>query len=215
MSLLLVYRGPAASEGCPEAVARLLRWTLPECTVAYVGPRERLALNAATLSTASLYAQPGGDSVKAAWRHLRGHRDEVRAFVAQGGHYLGVCLGAYLAGHEPGFGLVDGEPVPYITTAGASLRTEDAALLEIVWGERRPMYVQDPCVLPADAGASVVATFDNGQPAAMVSSFGRGRVALSGPHPEASDDWFIDDGLPTPARPTLDLGADLVRRLFA
>ena len=41
-----------------------------------------------------------------------------------------------------------------------------------------------------------------------------GVVAAVGPHPEATDDWFTDSGLPVPRPLGLDLAEDLVRRLL-
>jgi hypothetical protein len=40
-----------------------------------------------------------------------------------------------------------------------------------------------------------------------VNRFGNGRVAVTGPHPEATDDWYADYGLPV--HHTRDLALDL------
>ena len=66
----LVYRGPASRPGTAEAAVRALahRGAL---TPRYVGPGERTRLTAAALRSATLYVQPGGGSVYAAWPHMR------------------------------------------------------------------------------------------------------------------------------------------------
>lgn len=56
----LVYRGPAACQGCPEAVASLLRSSTPGFDVEYAGPREKADVDAESLRNFDLYAQPGG-----------------------------------------------------------------------------------------------------------------------------------------------------------
>ena len=66
--LALVYRGPASTPGCPEAVAAALarsRWNL---TVRFVGPAEEEPLSSDVLSRAAVYAQPGGGGLTAVFR---------------------------------------------------------------------------------------------------------------------------------------------------
>ncbi|MGW1290917.1 BPL-N domain-containing protein [Streptomyces sp. NPDC001118] len=213
--LALVYRGPAALQGCPEAVADLLAsgpWNLD---VRYTGPREALPLSAASLSQAVLYAQPGGGTLDSAYRFLRPLRRAIRAFVRGGGHYLGFCLGGYLAGTTPGFGLLPGDTDQYIATVGSTVHDEGSTVVRVTWrGSPRHVYFQDGPVFLLEAGADarILARYDNGAPAALVAGFGAGRVAVTGPHPEATDDWYADHGLPV--HHTLDLARDLVESMW-
>jgi hypothetical protein len=69
--LALVYRGPASTPGCPEAVAAALRRSRWDLQVRFVGPGEDLPLEAAVLAGAVLYAQPGGGSLRRAYRRVR------------------------------------------------------------------------------------------------------------------------------------------------
>ncbi|MBB4683440.1 BPL-N domain-containing protein [Amycolatopsis jiangsuensis] len=200
--LALVYRGPATLDGCPEAVAGVLRESPWDFDVRYVGPRERIPLGQSTLDAATLYAQPGGGTVKKAFKQLRGHRDELRAFVHRGGRYLGFCLGGYLAGATPGFGLLPGDTDQYIDSAGTELDTDGDALIDVHWrGRRRTLFFQDGPYfwLHEGAEADIVATYRNGRIAALATPFGAGRVGVAGPHPEATEDWFTDAGLAVPA----------------
>lgn len=218
----LVYRGPASSPGCPEAVAALLADPRFGLDVRYVGPREALRLDAATLAGACLYAHPGGGDLAPAWRRMKRHRHDLRRFVAAGGGYLGLCLGAYLAGTSPGLGLLPGDTDRYAGGRGAALRTTADTLVEIDWrGRRRTVFAQDPPVFVLERGADtdlgpgratgVIARYPDGAPAALLARHGEGRVAVVGPHPEATDDWFDDAGLPRPPEGSaLDLARDLV-----
>lgn len=59
----LVYRGPATSEGLPEAVAQLLESSPRHFEVQYAGPNEAVDISAEALRAVDLYAQPGGDGM--------------------------------------------------------------------------------------------------------------------------------------------------------
>ncbi|MGW2183548.1 BPL-N domain-containing protein [Streptomyces sp. NPDC001732] len=213
--LALVYRGPASLPGCPEAVAALLASGPWDLDVRFTGPHEALQLSADSLSHALLYAQPGGGTLSRAYRKLRRQRRAVRDFVHGGGRYLGFCLGGFLAGATPGFGLLPGDTDQYISSPGATVHEEDNTLVQVVWrGRPRTVFFQDgPCfLLDEHADAQILATYDNGANAVLVTGFGRGRVAVTGPHPEATDDWYTDHGLPV--HHTRDLALDLVETVM-
>lgn len=216
--LALVYRGPASVPGCPEAVAELLRRSDWDLDVHFVGPREELPLKARTLAGATLYAQPGGGELEPAYRRLRKKSAAIQDFVRGGGHYLGFCLGSYLAGETPGFGLLPGDTDQYIASARAGIAHARDAVIRVRWsGHEREVYFQDGPYFVLDPGrgsAEVVARYDNGLPAAVVASFGAGVVGVVGPHPEATADWFTDAGLRVPARLGFDLGLDLLDRVM-
>lgn len=140
----LVYRGPATLPGCPEAVAALLRSSRWGFDVRYVGPGGELPLSHRTLAGATLYAQPGGGTLKRGYRHLKRHRDEIRQFVDGGGRYLGFCLGGYLAGATPGFALLPGDTDQYIASAAATVDSERNTVVDVSWrGRRRTLFFQD------------------------------------------------------------------------
>jgi glutamine amidotransferase-like uncharacterized protein len=214
--LALVYRGKAACDGCPEAVAGLLRGSRWGFEVRYVGRREALPLSPETLRGAALYAQPGGDgTVEAAYRRLRKHAEAIRRFVASGGRYLGFCMGAYLAGATPGFGLLPGDTDQLITSPLADVTSERDTLVEVTWrGRRRSMYFQDGPIFVLDEGAAgveVLARYRSNQRiAALVAPYGRGRVGVTGPHPEATRSWYEAHALSDPDGLDADLGHDLI-----
>jgi hypothetical protein len=209
-----VYRGPASRPGCPEAVAAALARSRWDLQVRYVGPEEALRLGPEVLSRAMLYAQPGGGGLRRAHRKLRRHAPAVREFVGSGGGYLGFCLGGYLAGETPGFGLLPGDTDRWISSPGAAVDHAGDAVVTVTWaGVRRQVYVQDAPWFdldPARGAADVLATYGNGLPAAVVAPFGRGAVGVVGPHPEATPDWFTDVGLRVPADLRADLSQDLI-----
>lgn len=56
----MVYRGPAACQGCPESVAALLRSSPSNFDVVFAGPNENIDITESSLKGIDLYAQPGG-----------------------------------------------------------------------------------------------------------------------------------------------------------
>lgn len=215
--IALVYRGPAGCDGCSESVAAVLQSSTWNFDVRYVGPGEALQISAATLATATLYAQPGGTpSVDDAWTMMKADAPAIAAFIQAGGRYLGFCEGGYLAGKTPGFGLLPGDTDQYISSKGASVTTDIDTVIPIVWrGKTRAMYFQDGPFFILDAtatagGATVLATYTNGEIAALAASYGAGKVGVTGPHPEADDQWYKDYKLTDPDGVDADLAHDLI-----
>jgi glutamine amidotransferase-like uncharacterized protein len=213
--LALVYRGPASCCGCSEAVADVLQASNWNFDVQYVGPDEPLKLSAAALQSAALYAQPGGNgTVEEAYEVMRSHKADLQSFIWAGGRYLGFCMGGYLAGRQPGFNLFPGDTDQWICSDGASVTHPMDTVTQVQWREQtRWMYVQDPPDFVLDSGASsvsVIAQYTNGQIAALVTPYERGRVAVVGPHPEAPQSWYSEYHLKDPDGPDADLAKDLI-----
>jgi glutamine amidotransferase-like uncharacterized protein len=140
----------------------------------------------------------------------------LRNFVKNGGRLLGFCLGGYLLGTGPGFNLlsdVGGDTDEYITSPGASVTTEVNTIIQVNWrGKPRPMFFQDGNYFTfrnGTDGATVLATYSNGEVAAVVAPYGKGKVGGVGPHPEADASWYSAYNLTYPGS-TVDLGHDLI-----
>ncbi|WP_240194197.1 MULTISPECIES: hypothetical protein [unclassified Gordonia (in: high G+C Gram-positive bacteria)] len=107
------------------------------------------------------------------------------------GDYLGFCLGAYLATAQYGFGVFGGTARRHANAPGSLITTLGATIADVDWrGVRRPMFFQDGPQFTAPSGADIIARYPGGAAAALVSSYGSGRVGLVGPHPEATKSWF-------------------------
>jgi glutamine amidotransferase-like uncharacterized protein len=214
----LVYRGRASVPGCPEAVGALLERSAWDFEVRFVGPTEEWDLSADLLSRAALYAQPGGGTLRKAYRRLKRNAPMIRDFVGSGGRYAGFCLGGYLAGATPGFGLLPGDTDAYRASSGATVTGTEDTLVPVHWrGRQRWMYFQDGPYFwtrPQTPGLSVLATYPNGEVASLVAPFGDGKVGVVGPHPEAPADWYAEHGLVDPDGVDHDLGLDLIDTLM-
>jgi glutamine amidotransferase-like uncharacterized protein len=234
----LVYRGPAACDGCPEAAADMLARQRQHFIIRYIGPRERLRFSAQALRGAALFVLPGGgNNVQQAWRDLRDDPGFspalVRDYVRAGGRYLGICMGGYLAGStgaNGGLRLLPGDSAGYVGSPGAGVPTTADTLVRMIWlGGRRPrlrtMYFQDgpyfqlsdPRTDPQARAAVVLARYRSaGHPIAiMIVPYGRGRVAVSGPHPEATPGWYTASGLRSYYAADIDIGNTLIAALMA
>jgi glutamine amidotransferase-like uncharacterized protein len=179
-----------------------------------------MALSAGTLRSAVVYVQPGGGkSLKRAFRQMKGHTRVIRRYVEAGGRYLGLCMGGYLAGHWRGFRLLPDDADQFIKSHHASITTYRNTIVEVDWrGHRRHMFFQDGPIFRTPHSAPdviVLARYaSNSEIAALVASFGRGKVGVCGPHPEAPASWYTAHRLVNPDGVKSDLGHDLIRTLM-
>jgi glutamine amidotransferase-like uncharacterized protein len=136
-----------------------------------------------------LVAFPGGDGDSDSYDYLlKHHAQRIRNYVADGGRYLGICMGAYWADTDY-FGLLDSvRAVQYITQPKTCTRRPHAKAMPINWrGEQIKMYFYDGCALVGDTSKfETVATYSNGDPMAII----QGRIGLIGCHPEAEYNWY-------------------------
>ncbi|MFC5141331.1 hypothetical protein ACFPK1_24045 [Actinomycetospora rhizophila] len=202
--------------GALAAMLAATRWGFQVITA---GPRGRTSVQEAlSRPDVVLYAQPGADGDDdQAFRRQKRDKRAIRRFVSDGGFYLGVCMGGFLA--EPGhFDLFPGRVDEYYSSPGASVTTDDPAVVPVLWrGTPRAMYFQDGgFMVPrrrARSAMTVLAEYTNGSIAAVVAPCGAGRIALCGPHPEAPPAWYREAGLAYGGS-TQDLGDDLVDTLM-
>lgn len=217
--LALVYRGPAACDGCSEAVAAVLATASEGFEVRYIGPNEDADISPSALADAKLYAQPGGlVSVQDAFDAMGADATTIDAYVHAGGRYLGFCEGGYLAGMNPGFQLLPGDSNQYITSMNASVTSSDDTVIKIKWrNQSRYVYFQDGPLFVIENGAQnvqIIASYDTGANAALVAPFGNGKIGVVGPHVEADLSWYAAYHLVDPDGPDPDLAHDLIDTLM-
>ena len=137
-----------------------------------------------------LFCVPGGLGDADSWhRLLEPSKPLVQQYSLEGGHYLGICMGAYWAGPLY-FDLVkDINPVQYIRRPGASVRRSYSTVVDVTWmGHNETMFFYDGCSLLGAKPSSSIASYTNGDCAALIE----GRVGLIGPHPESDSFWYMD-----------------------
>ncbi|OAA76605.1 biotin protein ligase [Akanthomyces lecanii RCEF 1005] len=219
-----VYRGPKDDPDLSKAVGELLESSPRKFTVKYVGPDD---ITADSLKSVKLFAFPGGPDVDDLWEELEPVAQDIRDFVANGGRYLGFCLGAYIAGHSPGLGLLPGgtQISAESDEKDAQVKDDRDTMIQVNWSfssganagktaENRWVYFQEGSVVKnfVENGTShVLARYSStGHVAATLNKYGQGWVGTTGPHPEANQLWFdvvklnATDGL------QFDIGHDLI-----
>ena len=136
-----------------------------------------------------LVAFPGGDGDSESWHYLmKHHAPRIREFVARGGRYLGICMGAYWAGKHY-LNILDGvDAVQYITQPNTDTRRPHAKAIDIKWnGHPDRMFFYDGCALVGDViKFKTIATYANGDAMAIVQN----RIGLIGCHPESEKFWY-------------------------
>jgi len=156
-----------------------------------------------------LLIMPGGSASKQAAHLEESGRDQVRQFVSDGGGYLGICAGAYLASSHYDWSLhllnavvVDrehwargtGQVQLNMTTPGQQFFHVEAPQIDVFYGQG-PLLAPDqkpelPPYLTLAEYASEIAK--NGAPAGVMigttaiahSTYGKGRVICFSPHCE-------------------------------
>jgi len=214
----LIYNGPVAAEDCPEAVAAVAREAgLP---VKYVSNLRKLP---SLLDHAAVFIIGGTEDDLDPL--IKGFSPSItqalQEYVRKGGRYLGICGGAYMAGtgdkengrHVSLLNLIPAEPHEFDEGNYAE------QIIPVRWQcATYPMYFQGGpafALTPRSRGARVMAKYADGQIAALICFYGRGRVAVIGPHPEAPPDWVEGMGQAELWVSTRHLLVALVRELLA
>jgi N-formylglutamate amidohydrolase/glutamine amidotransferase PdxT len=169
-------------------------------------------IKAGKLKEVDVLIQPGG-SGGGQGRHLgEDGRDKIREFVRQGGGYVGICAGAYLASADYKWSLyiLDAKVVDRDHwargkgTVEIQLSEQGKQLLKNPNDQLKIHYAQGPLLAPAHnpeiPDYEILATFKtemalNGAPkgvmpgttAAARGKFGNGRVLCFSPHPEMTE----------------------------
>ncbi|QBD83103.1 hypothetical protein EPA93_46940 [Ktedonosporobacter rubrisoli] len=212
-------------DGCADAAVHMLKQSKWNFQIIQVGP-DGQTLTPALLKSATLYVQPGGgNSVENAYAELQKYgkahnynfTTEMHSFVEHGGRYLGLCMGGFLAGN-PGFNLLyPGDSGDFITSPGASVTTDADTIVDVSWrGQPRQIYFQGGAYfdMPDESKVNVLARYTNNEIAVMIAHDKQGKVAVSGPHPEATVDWYDAYHLPHPKNMDVDLANDLLDTLM-
>jgi len=111
----------------------------------------------------------------------------LKNYLANGGKYLGICMGAYWAGKNYFNILGDTDAVQYITQPDTDIFTEFETVAFVHWrGLESKMYFYDGCAFVGDLeNCDIVATYDNGDAMAIVKN----NVGVIGCHPESEKWW--------------------------
>jgi glutamine amidotransferase-like uncharacterized protein len=199
-----IYRGPGSPQGGVDSVTHVLK-PFPQVKVVVLSEQDVATLN---LSAYDVLVFPGGSGSGQSKGIGEAGLKNVRDFVSNGGGYVGICGGAYLAcsGFSWGLGILNAGTVSSKWMRGQALLDLALApagpqLLGDVKGTFKVRYHNGPILKPDDRtdipAYTTVTIFktevaNNGTPAGVqvnspahvISTFGKGRVFISSPHPE-------------------------------
>jgi len=189
--IALVYAGYGACDLCVYGAADMaFRAGLD---VVFV---DEASIDYSLFREAKVWIQPGGHSVEQAVSMGPILMQHVRNFVNNGGGYVGFCAGSFISTPKIGDSKVDG--FGFIPTYYHHPDDSQAWQIEQIEipeeGKRWVYFAGGPKFEITDAdikfvGAKVMARALNGDIEELYSHYGRGRIAVSGFHPEANELW--------------------------
>lgn len=162
---------------------------------------------------------PGGDSEWDIKQDLLKAKsfNWLKKFIYNGGKYIGFCAGAYLTEKwivkgDKGLDIFPGIIKNYS-------ENKSSRAIETKWQKvnSRFMFFQDgPAFFPKkNSGVEVLARFSEIDiAAAVLFSYGKGKVGLISPHPEADTDWYAEDKVNDKDGVDYDLGLYFVNRVL-
>jgi glutamine amidotransferase-like uncharacterized protein len=191
------------------AIGRALQWM--GCEVEIV---DADSIKGGALDDFDILTFPGGATTPDPWGELGvDGTSRIQSFVREGGGYVGICLGAvfaadtsYFWGTRMGVDELNLKLFPGVAHCGQDdiapqggwplmtdlvVTSHDHPITaELPEKVHVVMYPNGPYLKPAEDGSvTTVATFAvTGNPAMVAFEYGRGRVFLSGPHPEIEVD---------------------------
>lgn len=201
-----VYAGPGAPQSSSAAVLQVLK-PFPGMNAVALSGEDVATLN---LGVYDVLVFPGGSGSGQSKGIGEAGAKNVREFVKSGGGYVGICAGAYLAcsNFSWGLGILNagtvsnkwrrGQGIVDVETTGAS-----PEILGDVKGVFKVRYNNGPVLKPGDRtdlpsytplvlfrtemalNDTPVGVMVN-SPAQAVSTYGKGRVFVSSPHPEGT-----------------------------
>ncbi|MEO5669040.1 MAG: BPL-N domain-containing protein [Bdellovibrionota bacterium] len=218
--IALVYNGPGAcDEECASSAADIAR--AEGLNPIFVGPHETPL---ASWSEASAWIQPGGKSSTVARSMSETLKNWIRNFVAGGGAYVGFCAGGFFSTAEIGDRGIAGLGImPGLSRFYDVVPDKDVYMTELDWqGSKRhvyweggPHFVLPPPKPGEEVTAWPIATYSDGKIAAVEALYGKGRVSVSGPHPEAPESWKSYFKLEDPDGSDWDLARGMLRWALA
>ncbi len=119
-------------------------------------------------------------------------KEGIRSFIRSGGGYIGICAGAYIAtntvkfpGDQKGLDIIDIENTRKSGRGKRKIYLQEHPITEGLDKELKIYYQNGPDIVPGK-DVQEIARYENGSCAAVSGHFGKGKVVIFSPHPEAS-----------------------------
>jgi glutamine amidotransferase-like uncharacterized protein len=215
----LIYTGVNTCAGCPEAIADVARKA--KLPIKYVSDPNQIPQ---LLDHAAIFIIGGTEDNIEAMR-LAFNKNivlSIKQYLSHGGRYLGICGGGFIAAKYymaeenvwvKGFNIIPANAFDYSETSKAHLE-------HIQWnGKNILFYFQGGPQFIIEKNAKqtrIIARYRNGNIAAFEYLYGKGKVVVVGPHPEADKSWLDEDNIDSSEwTPTQELAIDLLRKMLS
>ncbi len=214
----LIYDGEGVCEdGCAQAAYNLALYS--GFDPVYIGPnaltaRSTAAEKEAIFADVAVWVQPGGYASRAMKAMTPQLKDSIVEFVKNGGGYVGFCAGAFVTTARVGTTRNKGLN---LFPGGTRLFGTGIDLKKIIWnGKERYMYWEGgPYLRNLPSSVEVTATYADKSPVSARTKFGKGRVYITGVHPEAPKSWIDYTGEVDPDGLDYDLGLEMFQWVTA
>lgn len=207
---ILLFTGAGSSRGDIVAMEALLK--SHDRAWATVDSEQLNRMDATDLQRYRLLIVPGGNFIEMGNGLTAKTTANVRNAVKSGLNYLGICAGAFLAGHFPygqaSFNLTSGVRFRFYSAADKGIRKAPVAVA-MPDGRTLEHYWEDGPQL--SGWGETVGKYPDGTPAIVEGTFGKGFVILTGVHPEAPEHWRHGMTFATPASVDNAQAATLIR----
>lgn len=215
----LIYDGDSAAYGDPEAIASIL--DAHGISYKRASSDDINSMSIDELSQYGMIIWPGGYAGQMSSSLTPQARENIRTAVNQNGvGYVGICAGAFIAVSPPPTGNEEGPkwglsilpaadllPYYYLEDDG----TDDAMVqINFAVGNSRSLVWWGGPYLPEYPKGVIARYAKTNQPAIVQTWAGKGMVILSGPHPEAPQNWRDKLGL----QDSDNLDQDIAWQLF-
>lgn len=209
----LVWGGPGAcKDGCIDSAVYVTK--LAGFDPMIVTPEN---FDASLFEKAKIWVQPGGKSAAASNAMGAANREIIRQFIANGGGYVGFCAGAFLTTVKvgetrvSGLGIIPGRTRVFRRAKGypsvEKMITPDG--IKHHYWEGGPWFQLSSEQLEKMTVKSRYHTTNSIN--AVETTYGKGRISVSGTHPEAPQWWYDDSEIVDADGLDNQLAADMIK----
>ena len=193
---ILLFTGSGTSTNDVAAVEAILKRSNLEYSTVNAGQLN--GMSESQLMSYRLMIVPGGNFIAIAESLTRTTTANIHNAVLGGLNYLGICAGAFLAGHATynSLNLTSGVQFNFYAAERRGIRKAAVAISSV---SALPVehYWEDGPELTG--WGAVVGKYPDGTPAIVEGATGKGWVILTGTHPEAPESWRQGMTFTTPA----------------
>jgi glutamine amidotransferase-like uncharacterized protein len=193
---VLLFGGTGTSANDVAAVEAILKDSHLEYST--VTSPQLNGMNASQIAAYRLMVVPGGEFIAIGDSLTPGTTANVHDAVQGGSSYLGICAGAFLAGHASynSFNLTSGARFGFYAAESRGIRRAAVAIAGVGAPPIEHYWEDGP---ELTGWGAVVGKYPDGTPAIVEGPSGRGWVILTGVHPEAPESWRRGMAFTTPA----------------